>query len=44
MAVSREQAIGMMHKKYREAVRRSRGKQESAFTETLYEYINIDIS
>lgn len=39
MAVSKGQAIGMMHKKYREAVRRSRGKQEDA----LYEYINQDI-
>ena len=27
MAVSRKQAVGMMHKKYREIVRRSRGKQ-----------------
>lgn len=30
MAVSKNQAIGMMHKKYRENVRRSRGKQEVA--------------
>lgn len=30
MAVSKSQAIGMMHKKYRETVRRSRGKQEVA--------------
>lgn len=37
MAVSKEQAVGMMHKKYREAVRRSRGKHESAFSERLYE-------
>lgn len=28
MAVSKNQAVGMMHKKYKEAVRRSRGKQE----------------
>lgn len=39
MAVSKSQAIGMMHKKYREAVRRSRGKKEDAFSETLYEVI-----
>ncbi len=37
MAVSKSQAVGMMHKKYREAVRRSRGKQEGLFTEKLYE-------
>ena len=37
MAVSKNQAIGMMHKKYRENVRRSRGKQESVFSENLYE-------
>ena len=37
MAVSKSQAIGMMHKKYRETVRRSRGKQDSAFSENLYE-------
>lgn len=37
MAVSKSQAVGMMHKKYREAVRRSRGKQENAFSEKLYE-------
>lgn len=39
MAVSKSQAIGMMHKKYREAVRRSRGKQEAAFSEKLYEVV-----
>lgn len=39
MAVSKAQAIGMMHKKYREAVRRSKGKQESIFSERLYEII-----
>ncbi|MCM1104720.1 MAG: DUF3990 domain-containing protein [Clostridium sp.] len=41
MAVSKEQAIGMMHKKYREVVRRSRGKQDEAFSEKLYE-ITLD--
>ena len=30
MAVSQKQAIDMMHKKYREAVKRSRGKQDIA--------------
>ena len=30
MAVSKSQAIGMMHKKYRETIRRSKGKQDSA--------------
>lgn len=35
MAVTKNQAIGMMHKKYREVVRRSRGKQESADLEWL---------
>lgn len=37
MAVSKKQAIGIMHKKYREAVRRSQGKQENTFSEKLYE-------
>ena len=37
MAVTKQQAVGMMHKKYREAVRRSRAKQESNFTEKLYQ-------
>lgn len=41
MAVTRSQAIGMMHKKYREAVRRSRNKDEQAFGEHLYE-IHLD--
>lgn len=36
MAVSKKQAVGMMHKKYKEAVRRSRQKQEHTFTERLY--------
>lgn len=39
MAVSKQQAIGMMHKKYREMVRRSRNKQESTFSEKLYQII-----
>lgn len=39
MAVSKSQAVGMMHKKYREAVRRSRGKQENVFSEKLYEIV-----
>lgn len=39
MAVSKNQAVGMMHKKYREAVKRSRGKQENVFSERLYEII-----
>ena len=41
MAVSRRQAVGMMYKKYREAVRRSRNKKDSAFTQRLYQ-ITID--
>lgn len=39
MAVLKSQAVGMMHKKYREAVRRSRGKHEQDFSEKLYEII-----
>lgn len=41
MAVSKSQAVGMMHKKYRESVRRSREKQENVFSERLYE-ISLD--
>lgn len=37
MAVSRQPAMGMMHKKYREAVRRSRQKNEAVFSENLYQ-------
>jgi len=37
MAVTKQQAIGMMHKKYKEAVRRSRNKTEQQFQENLYE-------
>ena len=36
MAMSPHQAIGMMHKKYREAVRRSRGAARCKFVERLY--------
>lgn len=39
MSVSKNQAVGMLHKKYREAVRRSRGKQDNAFSEKLYEIL-----
>lgn len=39
MAVSKKQAIGMMHKKYREAVRRSRNKKVNSFSERLYEIV-----
>ena len=41
MSVEKSQAIGMMHKKYREAVRRSRNKDPRMFTERLYE-VKID--
>lgn len=41
IAVSKKQAIGMMHKKFREAVRRSRNKKETDFVENLYE-IQLD--
>lgn len=37
MAISKKQAIGMMHKKYKEIVRRSRGKHETLFMERLYQ-------
>jgi len=37
MAVSKEQAIGMMHKKYREALRRRKPSDSLDFTEHLYE-------
>ena len=36
MSVTKQQAIGMMHKKYREAIRRSRTKDETVFSENLY--------
>lgn len=42
MAVSKSQAIGMMHKKHREAVRRSRNKSNTGFAEHLYQ-IRIDL-
>ena len=41
MAVSKQQAVGMMHKKYREAVRRSRNKKNADFSEHLYQ-ITLD--
>lgn len=37
MAVTKQQAIGMMHKKHKEAVHRSRNKKEAQFKERLYE-------
>ena len=44
MAVSQTQAIGMMHKKYREAVRRNRNKKKTDFTEKLYEIrLNMEL-
>ena len=36
MSLSPRQAIGMMHKKYREAVRRSRNAAQNEFVERLY--------
>jgi len=41
MSVSKQQAIGMMHKKYREAIRRSKQKIETNFLENLYQ-ITLD--
>lgn len=41
MAVSKSQAIGMMHKKYKEAVARRPNISKNSFSETLYE-IKID--
>lgn len=41
MAVSKSQAIGMMHKKYREAIARRPNAPKEQFSETLYE-ISID--
>lgn len=37
MAVTKKQAIGMMHKKYREAIRRNANKKNVSFQEHLYE-------
>lgn len=37
IAVTKAQAVGMMHKKYKEAVRRSRNKNTGDFKENLYE-------
>lgn len=42
MAVSKKQAIGMMHKKYKEAIRRSRNKKCAEYQEKLYE-IQLDM-
>ena len=36
MALQPKQAVGMMHKKFAEAVKRSRGKDPSAFVKRLY--------
>lgn len=45
MATSKEQAIGMMHKKHREAVRRSRNKSNIEFDKRLYKItLNEDIA
>ncbi|MCR4734587.1 MAG: DUF3990 domain-containing protein [Treponema sp.] len=41
MAVTKNQAIGMMHKKYREALLRRPNAPKGIFSETLYE-IKID--
>ncbi|MFG6394110.1 MAG: DUF3990 domain-containing protein [Lachnospiraceae bacterium] len=44
MAISKQQAIGMMHKKYKEALRRNNKKNELNFLERLYEVrINKEI-
>ncbi len=43
MAVEKIQAIGMMHKKYREAVRRSRNKSDKEYSEHLYEVKIYDL-
>lgn len=39
MAVSKQQAIGMMHKKYRESILRRPNAKENQFEELLYEII-----
>lgn len=39
IATSKNQAIGMMHKKYREAIRRSRNKSAAGINEYLYEVV-----
>ena len=44
MAVEKSQAIGMMEKKFREAVRRTKSKNEGDFTKHLYEIkLNKDL-
>lgn len=37
IATTKSQAIGMMHKKYKEAIRRNRNKSDIALSEHLYE-------
>ncbi len=39
LATTKKQAVGMMHKKYKEAVRRSRNKMVTDVSERLYEII-----
>lgn len=39
IATTKSQAIGMMHKKYTEALRRSRNKDSIDITEHLYEFV-----
>ena len=43
IAVSKRQAIGMMHKKYKEAVRRNRNKENADIQEYLYEIYLDDL-
>lgn len=42
LAVSKQQAVGMMHKKYNESVRRNRNRTSIKFSEHLYE-VKIDV-
>jgi len=39
MSVTKKQAVGMMHKKFKEAVRRSRNRNPEEFQENLYEVV-----
>jgi hypothetical protein len=39
IATSKKQAIGMMHKKYREAIRRNPVKNKACYKERLYEVV-----
>ncbi|MCD7956694.1 MAG: DUF3990 domain-containing protein [Lachnospiraceae bacterium] len=41
MAVTKKQAMGMMHKKYRESIRRNANRKNCSFQERLYE-IELD--